>query len=85
MIWTLRPKDADGNENIDKTIGLISQTTALHVHHTAVLYIFSPFLHYYDVKVPNFPFYSRTQTSNDEILFLSLEIQLQESCLHLTK
>ena len=33
-----RSKDADGNENVKKTIGLISKTTTLHVHH-AFLYI----------------------------------------------
>ena len=34
-----------------KTIGLISKTTTLHVHHT-LLYICFPFLHDYDVKMP---------------------------------
>ena len=39
-IWkgTLRSNDADGNENVKKTIALISKTTTLHVHH-AFLYI----------------------------------------------
>ena len=32
-IGTLRSNDADGNENVKKTIGLISKTTTLHVHH----------------------------------------------------
>ena len=45
----------DGNENVSKTIGLISKTT-LHVHH-AFLCISLPFLHDYDVKMPNFAFY----------------------------
>ena len=30
--------DADGNENVEKTIGFISKTTTLHVYH-AFLYI----------------------------------------------
>ena len=34
-----------------KPIGLISKTTTLHVHHT-FLYICFPFLHDYDVKMP---------------------------------
>ena len=38
-----------------KTIGLISKTTTLHVHHT-FLYISFPFLHDSDVKMPNFSF-----------------------------
>ena len=43
--------DGDGNENVKKTIGLISKTTTLHVHH-AFLYISLSFLHKYDVKWP---------------------------------
>ena len=55
---------------------LISKTTTLHVHHD-FLYISLPFLHYYDVKMPNFVFYAwGTQTRNDEILprFLNLNM-----------
>ena len=55
-IGTLRSNDADDNENVKKTIGLISKTTTSHVHHT-FLYISFPFLHDYDVKMPNFAFY----------------------------
>ena len=32
-LGTLRSNDADGNESVKKTIGLISKTTTLHVHH----------------------------------------------------
>ena len=53
---TLRSNDADDNENVKKAIGLISKTTTSHVHHT-ILYISFPFLHDYDVKMPNFAFY----------------------------
>ena len=55
---------------------LISKTTTLHVHHD-FLYISLPFLHYYDVKMPNFVFYAwGAQTRNDEILprFLNLNM-----------
>ena len=48
--------DADGNEERQKTMGLISKTTTLHVHHT-FLYISFPFLHDYDVKMSKFAFY----------------------------
>ena len=51
IIGTLRNYDGDGNENVKKTIGLISKTTTLHVHH-AFLYISLSFLHKYDVKWP---------------------------------
>ena len=55
-IGTLRSKDADYNENVKKTIGLIGKTTTSHVHHTAFLYISFSFLHDCDVKMPNFAF-----------------------------
>ena len=51
IIGTLRNYDCDGNENVKKTIGLISKTTTLHVHH-AFLSISLSFLHKYDVKWP---------------------------------
>ena len=34
LLGTLRSNDADGNENVEKTIGLISKTTNSHVHQT---------------------------------------------------
>ena len=49
MVGTLRSNDADGNENVKKTIGLISKTTTPHAHH-AFLYISFLFLHDHDVK-----------------------------------
>ena len=48
--------DGDGNGNVKTTIGLMSKTTTLHVHH-AFLYIFLPLLHDCDVKMPIFTFY----------------------------
>ena len=56
IIGTLKSNHVDGNENVKKTIGLISKTATSHVHH-AFLYIFFLFLHDYDVKMPNFAFY----------------------------
>ena len=55
-LGTSRSNDADNNENVKKTIGLISTTTTSPVHHT-FLYISFPFSHDYDVKMPNFAFY----------------------------
>ena len=55
-LGTLRSNDSDDNENVKKAIGLISKTTTSHVHRT-FLYISFPFLHDYDVKMPNFAFY----------------------------
>ena len=51
VIGTLRCDDGDGNDNVNKAIGLITKTTMLHVHH-AFLSISLPSLHDYDVKVP---------------------------------
>ena len=42
-IGTLRSNDADGNANVIKTIGLISKTTTLHVHHTFFVHFFHVF------------------------------------------
>ena len=66
-----------------KTIGLISKTTTSHVHHT-FLYISFPFLHDYDVKMPNFAFYGGRKQATTKFYFScwawiwSLKIQLQE-------
>ena len=43
IVGTLRSNDADGNENIKKTMGFISKTITLHVQH-AFLYISLPVL-----------------------------------------
>ena len=54
-LGSLSNDDGDGNENGKKVIGLDSETTTLHVHHS-FLYISLPSLHDYNVKVPNFTF-----------------------------
>ena len=63
IIRTLRSDDGDGNGNENVKI---TKTTILHVHH-AFLYISFPSLHDYDVKMPNFTFNRRSNTSDDEI------------------
>ena len=55
----------DGNEN---TIGLMSKTTSLHVHH-AFLYISLPSLHDFDVKVPSFTFYGGRKQATTNFSF----------------
>ena len=80
---TLRCNDADDNENIKKTIGLMSKTTTSHVHHT-FLYISFQCLHNYHMKMPNFTFYRGGKQATMKFYFSfwawiwSLEIQLQE-------
>jgi len=60
--------DGDGNENVKTTIGLLSKTTSLLVHH-AFLYISLPLLHDYDVKMPNFTFYGGRRQSTTKFSF----------------
>ena len=36
IVGTLRSNDADGDENVIKTIGLTTKTTTLHVHHACL-------------------------------------------------
>ena len=68
VVGTLRSNNADGDENVKKTIGFISKTIALHVHHT-FLYISFPFLHDYDVKMPNFVFYGGRKQATTKLYF----------------
>ena len=68
IIGTLRSNDADGNENVKKTIGLISKTTTSHVHH-AFLYISFLFLHDYDVKMPNFALFGGRKQATAKFYF----------------
>ena len=70
IIGTLRSNDADDNKNVKKTIGLISKTTTLHVHHT-FLYISFPFLHDYDVKMPYFAFMEDVNKQRRNFISLS--------------
>ena len=73
-----------GRQREHKKNGLISKTTTSHVHHT-FLYISFPFLHDYDVKMPNFAFYGGRKQATTNFFFSfwawiwSLEIQLQET------
>ena len=71
ILGTLRSNDADDNENVKKkTISLIIKTTTSHVHHT-FLYISFPFLHDYDVKMPNFAFYGGRKQPTTKFISLS--------------
>ena len=60
--------DDDGSENVKKTIGLLSKTTTLHVHH-AFLYISLPPLQDYNVKMPNFTFYGGRKQATTNFSF----------------
>ena len=57
----------DRNENVKKK-GLIIKTTTLHVHET-FFYISLPFLHDYDVKMPNFAFYGERKQETKKFYF----------------
>ena len=68
LLGTLRSNDADDNENVKKTRGLISKTAISHVYHT-FLYISFPFLHDCDVKMPNFAFYGGRKQATTKFYF----------------
>ena len=82
-IGTLRFNGADGNENVKKTIGFTGKTTTLHVHHFFCTFLY-PFLHDYDVNLPNFAFYGGSKQATMKFNFSlctwiwCLGIQLQE-------
>ena len=60
--------DGDGNQDVKKAIGLLRKTPTLHVHH-AFLYISSPSLHDYDVKMPNYKFYGGRKQVTTSLFF----------------
>ena len=82
--------DATSTRTSNKTIGLISKTTTLHVHH-ALLYLSLPFLHDdYDVKMPNFVFHGTKNVNKQRRNYLSLpdgplEFKFGRVCVHLEK
>ena len=47
----------EGNENGEKTIGLISTKETLYVQHTSFVHFFAVVLHDYNVKLPSYTFY----------------------------
>ena len=71
-VMTTNMQRQDGNENFNKTIGLISKTTTLHVHHAFIFAFFLPFLHDYDIKMPNFAFYGERKQATTKFIFFSL-------------
>ena len=75
LLGSFSNDDGDGNEDVKKAIGLLRKTETLHGHH-AFLYISLPSLHDYDVKMPNCKFYGGRKQSDDEFLFLSLNLSV---------
>ena len=67
-LGTLRSNDADGDKNVKKTIGFISKQQ-LCTCITLFLYISFPFLHDYDVKMPNFVFYGGRKQATTKFYF----------------
>jgi len=64
---TLRSNDVDSYENIKKTIGFISKNNnfARASHFTFLC----PFLHDYDMKLPNFMFYGGPKQATMKFYF----------------
>ena len=67
-VGSLSNDNSDGNENVKKAIGLLSRTTSLHMHHT-FLYISSPLLHDYNMKMPSFTFYGGRKEATTKFSF----------------
>ena len=93
VIRDLKIQRCDGNENVQKTRGLISKTTTLHMHQ-AFLYIYLPFFVglNYGEKIPNFVFYGERKQATTKFCFAfwtwtwSLGIHIQEGWwLHLNE
>ena len=79
VVGSFSNDDGDGNQDVKKAIGLLRKTTTLHVHH-AFLYISSPSLHDYDVKMPNCKFYGgRKQATTNLFFSLNLSAVLKKS------
>ena len=62
-------------ERKKKAIGLISKTTTSHAYHT-FLYIYFPFLHDYDVKMPKFARFMEDVNKQRRNLFLFLSLNM---------
>ena len=60
--------DGDGNQDVKKAMDLLRKTTTLLLHH-AFLYISSPSLHDYDVKMPNCKFYGGRKKATTNLFF----------------
>ena len=65
VIRRLRSNDANGNENVQKTIGFISKITTYHAFCTFLF----PFLHDYDAKMHNFAFYGVRKKATTKFYF----------------
>ena len=79
VIGSFGNDDGDGNQDVKKAIGLLRKTTTLHMHH-AFLYISSPSLHDYDVKMPNCKFYGGCKQATTNLFFsLNLSVVLKKS------
>ena len=68
-VGTLRSDDATATRT--STIDLVGKTTTLHVHLT-FLYIPLPFLHDYNVKLPNFTFSGGRKQATTKFYSLSI-------------
>ena len=83
LLGTLRSNDANGNESVKKTIGFISKTTTLHVHHAFFVHFFARFCTT-TTWTCLFPFYGVRKQATTKFCFSfytwiwSLGIQLQE-------
>ena len=69
--FTIRRRDGNENFKNNQTIGLEGKTTILLAHCT-FLYIFLPFLHHRDLKLPNLTLHGGRKQATT--IFLNLDI-----------
>ena len=56
----------------------MSKTTTLHVHHAFCIFL-CPFLHDYDVKIPNITFYGLRKQATTKLYFFFLTLDMVPS------
>ena len=69
LIGTLRSNDADGDENVKKNNRFYKQNNSFARASHFFLDISFPFLHDYDVKMPNFVFYGGRKQAMTKFYF----------------
>ena len=69
ILGTLRSNDADGIENVQKTIGFYKKNQPLCTCITLFCTFLCPFLHDYDVKMPNLAFYGVCKQATAKFYF----------------
>ena len=68
LLGSFSNDDGDGNQDVKKAVGLLRKTTTLHVRQ-AFLYISSPSLDDYNMKMPNCKVYGGRKQATSNLFF----------------